>query len=248
MKRPRLANGFRIDVRETYASMSRRAAQILMAELERKPDLLLCASAGGTPTETYRCLARRAARDPGRFAGLRVVQIDEWLGLPDECAATCAADLRSHLLEPLRIRGERYVGFTSHAADPQAECGRIQRWLAANGPIDICLLGLGLNGHVAMNEPAPAAVPHPHVATLAPSSRTHALLSALQRKPRYGLTLGMGDILRSRKILLLVSGARKRVPLARLMQPRVTPRFPASFLWLHADATVLCDREAAAQA
>ena len=118
-------------------------------------------------------------------------------------------------------------------------------WLGKNGPIDICILGLGINGHVAMNEPAPAFTPGPHVAKLSRSSQRHPLLGGLAKKPRYGLTLGLGDILRSRKILLLVSGHHKHQPLKRLMQPRVSTQFPASFLWLHPNATVLCDREAA---
>jgi galactosamine-6-phosphate isomerase len=117
--------------------------------------------------------------------------------------------------------------------------------LAAKGPIDICILGLGLNGHVAMNEPAAASNPSTHVAKLAPSSRKHGMLRGLARKPAYGLTLGLGDILQSRKILLLVSGNNKRAALKRLMCPEVTSRFPASFLWLHSDATVLCDQEVA---
>jgi galactosamine-6-phosphate isomerase len=119
------------------------------------------------------------------------------------------------------------------------------RWLALNGPIDICILGLGENGHVAMNEPDRELNPGVHVAKLAPTSRRHALLQTLVKKPRYGLTLGVGDILRCRKALLLVSGSHKRRPFSRLLAPRVSTRFPASVLWLHQDATVLCDREAA---
>ena len=119
------------------------------------------------------------------------------------------------------------------------------RWLQANGPIDLCILGLGTNGHVAMNEPALAIVAHTHTARLAASSRRHALLRHLPKKPTDGMTLGMGEILWSRKILLLVSGRGKRAALEKLAEPNVTTRFPASLLWLHPDATVLCDRAAA---
>src|SRR5205823_1153862 len=103
------------------------------------------------------------------------------------------------------------------------ECGRIARWLAANGPIDICILGLGRNGHIAMNEPAQAMTPHAHVAKLTCVSQKHSLLRRLKKKPRCGLTLGMADILRSRKILLLVSGRHKRAALKKLLSPRITP-------------------------
>ena len=239
-------DGLKIQVADTYDAMSHAAADCICRELRQRPDLLLCVSAGATPTRAYELLAARCASEPGLFSQLRAVQIDEWGGLTPGEPATCDADLRTKILEPLGITRDRYKGFRTNATDPEAECGRIARWLAANGPIDVCILGLGSNGHVAMNEPAEAVVPHAHVAELAKSSRKHAMLEHLAKKPRYGFTLGMADILCSRRILLLVNGKRKRSALKRLTRPRVTPRFPASFLWLHPDATVLCDREAAA--
>jgi galactosamine-6-phosphate isomerase len=98
-----------------------------------------------------------------------------------------------------------------------------------------------------MNEPGDEQVPGVHVAKLARRSLQHGMLKQLAQKPRYGMTLGMGDILRSRKILLVVSGRHKRAVFKRLMQGPVTSSFPASFVWLHADVTVICDRDAAAQ-
>jgi galactosamine-6-phosphate isomerase len=218
----------------------------MIAELKRRPDLLLCASAGGTPTMAYERLAARRTRQPSLFRKMRVLQIDEWGGLPRENPASCEGDLQAKLLEPLGIGDERYRGFASDAADAPGECRRIARWLARNGPIDLCLLGLGVNGHVAMNEPAAMLTPHAHVARLARSSLKHAMLQPLKRKPRYGLTLGLGDILSSRKILLLASGPNKQAALKRLLEPCVSPRFPASLLWLHPHVTVLCDQAAAA--
>jgi len=226
--------------------MSQRAADLIVAELKRHPDLLLCASAGGTPTKTYELLAAERMRQPRLFKKMRVLQIDEWGGLAPGSPESCQADLQAKLLDPLGINAARYQGFTSDAADAPGDCERIARWLRRNGPIDLCLLGLGVNGHVAMNEPAPALTPHAHVARLARSSQKHAMLQRLKRKPRYGLTLGLGDILSSRKILLLASGQLKQAVLERLMEPRVNTKFPASFLWLHPDVTVLCDRSAAA--
>jgi len=234
-----------IHVAEDYETMSRWAEDLIAGELKRQPDLLLCASAGGTPTRTYEQLASRCKKQPRLFSKLRILQIDEWAGLPAGNPARCDSDLRTKLLEPLRIRKKYYFGFESSARNPDAECARVGRWLATNGPIDICILGLGVNGHVAMNEPADALIPGPHVAELTRSSQRHPLLQGILKKPRYGLTLGMGDILRSRKILLLVNGRHKRAALKRLMEPRVSTRFPASFLWLHPDATVVCDRQAA---
>jgi galactosamine-6-phosphate isomerase len=235
----------RLCVAKDYQAMSRWAADFIEADTKAKPDLLLCASAGASPTGTYEQLARRHEKGPKIFKRFRVVQIDEWGGLARGNPATCRTDLQTKLLEPLRIDANRFAGFISNAANPKSECTRITSWLARYGPIDICLLGLGLNGHIAMNEPADQFVPHVHVARLARRSLSHGMLKHLAKKPRYGLTLGMADILHSRRILLVVSGRAKRSVLKRLFEPHVSPRFPASFLWLHPDVTVICDREAA---
>jgi galactosamine-6-phosphate isomerase len=243
-----LPNGLGIQVLDTYEAMSRAAADLICRELMQRPNLLLCASAGATPTRAYELLAARYGHQPKPFARLRVLQIDEWGGLAPGAPATCAEDLRTKLLEPLGITRNRFTGFRTDSPDPEADCRRVGRWLVSHGPIDICILGLGTNGHVAMNEPAEVITPHVHVAALAESSRKHGMLKDLARKPSYGLTLGMADILRSRKILLLVSGKPKRPALKHLMKPEVTTHYPASFLWLHPDATVLCDREAAGPA
>jgi galactosamine-6-phosphate isomerase len=235
----------RIQIDKDYAAMSARAADFIVAELKRRPDLLLCASAGGTPTGPYEQLAARYVRQPHVFKKMRVVQIDEWVGPAPSHPATCRYDLQTKLLAPLRIERSRFRGYKSDAADPRREPRTMSQWLTKNGPIDICILGLGLNGHIAMNEPGDSLIPQAHVSKLTLQSQKHSMLATLKRKPRFGLTLGMADILSSRKILLLVSGPTKTAILKRTMQPKVTTRLPASFLHLHPDVTVLCDRAAA---
>jgi galactosamine-6-phosphate isomerase len=235
----------RIQIDKDYAAMSARAADFIVAELKQHPDLLLCASAGGTPTGPYEQLAVRYTRQPGLFKKMRVVQIDEWVGPPPTHSATCRYDLKTKLLTPLHIDSTRFRGYKSDAADPHREPKTMSEWLAKNGPIDICILGLGLNGHIAMNEPGDELVPQAHVSKLTSQSQKHAMLATLKPKPRQGLTLGMADILTSRKILLLVSGPTKTAILTRTLQPKVRTHLPASFLHLHPDVTVFCDRAAA---
>jgi galactosamine-6-phosphate isomerase len=224
--------------------MSRRAAEMILAELRRKPDLLLCAAAGSTPTRCYAWLAEARRRDAQAFSRLRVLKLDEWSGLPVDDPATCETYLRRHLIEPLGISEDRYVTFDSNAPDPQQECERVRARLAEQGPIDLCLLGLGVNGHLGLNEPAEALQPFMHVTALADSSRQHAMLKVAARRPEYGMTLGLAEILAARKVMLLVSGASKREPLARLRIRQISTVFPASLLWLHGDVTCFYDNDA----
>jgi galactosamine-6-phosphate isomerase len=227
-----------------YDDMSRRAARDIAREVRRKPDLLLGVATGDSPTGTYERLTRDRAKGRAAFGGIRVLALDEWIGLPAGHSVACATYVRDRILGPLGIPSARYQGFLSRARDRQAECRRVGSWLRRVGPMDLCILGLGRNGHLLMNEPAAYFEPEVHVARLAASTRQHPNLKAAGVSPRFGYTLGLADVLRSKRILLLVSGRHKKAPLQRMLEGRVTTGCPASFLWLHPDVTVHCDRAA----
>ena len=222
-------------------ALDRQAAALVWEATEAKPDLLICLASGETPTGAY----ARLAAAPERLAGARFIQLDEWVGLGADDPASCAAYLQRSLAGPLAVPPERWIGFRGDAPDALADCRRVEAALAEAGPIDLCILGLGRNGHLALNEPSDSFDPFCHVSTLDAQSRAHPMLSGTAGSVRQGLTLGLGDILRAQRILLLVSGSAKRAPLARLAARRVTPELPASFLWLHGDTTCLCDGAAA---
>jgi galactosamine-6-phosphate isomerase len=233
---------FGVFVQHDYEEMSLRAAKLLHAQVHEKPDLLLCAATGGTPTRTYRLFVeghREAA------ARLRVIALDEWGGLRRWEEGTCEQYLRNHLLNPLGVAAERFIGFRSDVADPGAECERVAAALDEHGPIDVCVLGLGTNGHVGFNEPAAALQPHAHAEQLSQPTLDHPMVRQHRDAVRCGMTLGMADILHSRSVLLLVNGAHKRDPLRRLLTGPISTDFPASFLWLHPDVTCVCDADAA---
>ena len=230
---------------DNHEEMSRQAAQRILGALRERPGLLLCAAGGSTPTRAYQLLAEHHARSPDGFGSLRVVKLDEWGGIPMDDPGSCESQLRAQLVEALRMSANRYFGFVSDPEDRELECARVRQRLVNEGPIDLCVLGLGANGHIGMNEPGPSLRLSAHVARLAEVSLRHPMLAKSRTAPTYGLTLGMAEILASGEILLLVSGAGKRQPLQRLMTRELTTEFPASFLWLHPNWTLFCDRDAA---
>jgi galactosamine-6-phosphate isomerase len=231
------------EIHANYDKMSRAAMRYLTGCLRQQPDALFCLATGGSPTLTYDLLAQKHGRAPELFRRLRILKLDDWGGLAMKDPGTSEQYLQRHLIQPLKL-GRRYFGFTSNPANPSRECARIHTWLQAHGPIDVCVLGLGLNGHLAFNEPAPFLQPHAHVARLSRASMNHSMVKLAQTRPKYGLTLGMADLLQARRILLLVSGKAKRGPLAQLLKGQITSQFPASYVWLHPDITVMCDRDA----
>lgn len=234
-----------IQVSADHDEMSRQAARHILDALSLQPNLLLTAAGGATPLRTYELLVESYHQNPEFFRRLRLLKLDEWGDLTVNDAGSCEAQLRLHLIDPLKIPAERYIGFDGAAPDPEAECERIRQRLAVEGPIDLCVLGLGLNGHIGLNEPGPILHPEAHVAQLTDSSMRHPMLAGSPKRPSYGLTLGMADLLASRRILLLVSGTAKRAALQRLLVKEISTDFPASFLWLHSNWMVYCDQDAA---
>ena len=233
-----------VKICENHEAMSMAAAGWITRQLDGKKRLLFCLATGSTPVRTYELVAPKARKSPALFDPLRVLKLDEWLGLPASDPGTCEAYLQRRVIRPWGISQRHFVRFGTNPRQPDKECKRIEDWLARNGPIDLCVLGLGSNGHLGFNEPGRALCPAVHRARLSEETRAHKMVSHSAFTPAYGLTLGMAEILQARQILLLVSGAHKRKPLHRLLQGEISTEFPASLLHLHARTTVLCDREA----
>ncbi|HEY6555314.1 MAG TPA: 6-phosphogluconolactonase, partial [Vicinamibacteria bacterium] len=191
----------RLEVVRDYEILSQRAEKRVLLALRETPSLRLGVATGATPARTYERLAERRKVEPDLFRAVSIVGLDEWLDLPAGHAGSCRRYIRERLLRPLGIPAARYQGFRPDAPSPAAEADRMSRWLARYGPLDLCVLGLGRNGHLLMNEPAIALPPLAHVARLAESTRKHTMLEGLASPPRRGLTLGLAEILRSRKVL-----------------------------------------------
>lgn len=234
----------RIEILPEPETASRRAADHLKSAWQRKNDLILCAATGDSPTLTYRYFVEdMRSKEPDRPLP-RLLKLDEWGGLAMDDPATCESYLQTHLIRPLNLPADRYVGFQSSTADPSADCRRVANWIQENGPIDACVLGLGRNGHLAMNEPGADPQMTCHVAALTESTLGHSMLGPARSRPMHGLTIGLAEILASREIILLVFGKAKAGPLARLFSRHTDREFPASFLWRHSNVLCLADTEA----
>jgi len=217
---------------------------MIVREIKKKPNLLLCAATGGSPTGTYNALGKEFQNQPSLFNQLQILKLDEWGGIPMSYPTTCESYLQTHVIQPLQIPASRYTGFLSNPENPDKECTRVQNILDKKGPIDICILGLGMNGHLALNEPDEYLQAHCHVAKLSAQSQQHQMFVEMQEKPKYGLTLGMSDILQSKMILILINGSKKKEIVQKFLSKKITSSVPASFLWLHPNVTCLIQNDA----
>ena len=242
---PILPCPFRIVPSRDHETLSRAAADAILDLIRRQPDALLILATGQSPARTYEILAAHGRSEPALFKAVRILKLDEWGGLAMDDPGTCETYLRRLLIDPLGIGPDRFVGYHSQPASPEEECARIREWLSEEGPADACILGVGLNGHLGLNEPAESLTLWPHRTELAAESRQHGMLRDARDTPSFGLTLGLADILNSNEILVLISGATKRTQLDRLLRPDISSHFPASMLWLHRRVTLFVDAQAA---
>jgi galactosamine-6-phosphate isomerase len=225
-----------------YQEMSAKAAELVHSIVITKPDALLCCATGHSPTGLYVNMVNDAKSTPHLFDQIRILQLDEWLGLSKDSSLSCNAYLKAQLIDPLSIDGDRSYSFDTQTDDMEAECHRVEAIIEKSGPIDICILGLGKNGHLGFNEPADHLKYQTHIATLSTETVNHDMVKKEPSPLKHGLTIGMKGIMSSRKIILLVSGEGKAVIFKEWQKRRITPRLPASFLCLHSDLYVFIDK------
>lgn len=232
--------------RGAAAALARRVVGAVSAN----PRLVLGLPAGRTPIPFYDELVRLCARGAVDLSRVTAFNVDEFLGLPAQHPSSYRSFLTRHLLARLPVGPRRVYLIDGATAAPDRECARYERAIARAGGIDFLILGLGVNGHIAFNEPGPALVARTHRTRLTLASRrANAPLfrGRVPDVPQEALTMGMATILQARRIAVLVTGREKAGIVRRMVDGAVTPWVPASFLQLHAAVEVLLDRAAAAR-
>ena len=225
---------------ENYAALSEKAAYLIALEVKQNPELMFCAATGGSPTGMYAEMAKGKAL----YAKMQVIKMDEWGIIPLSHPDSCETYLKKHLLGPLEISNDRYTSFDTAPEVVEAECKRISQFIQANGPLDICILGLGKNGHIAFNEPAEVLNPDFQKAILAESTIAHETGLSAGEEPASGLCVGMEGIMQSKKIIFLITGKGKQEAVKRIMERKIGTDCPASFLWMHPNVECLIDSSA----
>jgi glucosamine-6-phosphate deaminase len=240
----RLPDAVQIIVVENAADLAQRAANEIALEIALKPDICLLAATGNTPMGTYAELAARRAAGKLEVSKLRIAQLDEYLGVGDDDPRSLFGWLESSLSGPLGVTTERLVRFHGNAADADEDCRDFEAGIAAWGGIDLAVLGLGPNGHLGFNEPPSMPDSPTRALDLTPESlESNAPYWNGLAVPRRAVTAGMNLILASGRVLLLVSGTRKRDILRRTLLEPPTADVPASLL-RGGNLTVIADRAA----
>ena len=236
----------RIYVGKNYEEMSRIAANVLSAQVTMKHDCVLGLATGSTPIGTYKVLAERCAKGDLDFSQVKSINLDEYVGLSGDHDQSYRYFMNTNLFDHINIDKANTNVPNGLAEDVEAECARYNQVINTLGPIDIQVLGMGHNGHIGFNEPAEAFPLKTNLVDLQESTinANSRFFASRDDVPKQAITMGIGAIMKAKKILVVVSGEGKADIVAKAFAGPVTPHVPASILQLHPDVVLVGDEAA----
>ncbi|MBR5475172.1 MAG: glucosamine-6-phosphate deaminase [Lachnospiraceae bacterium] len=229
-----------------YADMSRKAANIMAAQITLKKDSVLGLATGSTPIGLYRCLIEKYNQGDLDFSQVRSVNLDEYLGLEKEHDQSYYYFMYENLFKHVNIPADATHLPDGTNADAEAECKRYHDLIMGMGGIDIQLLGIGNNGHIGFNEPSDVFEECVHCVELTESTiQANARFFASEAEvPRRAITMGIGEIMAAKTVLVVASGKAKAEAVKGLISGPITPQLQASALRLHPNAILVADEDA----
>ncbi len=234
---------------DSYEAMSKEAAKLIAAQMIAKPNSILGLATGSSPIGTYKELIRMNEAGEIDFSDITTVNLDEYVGLPRENDQSYYYFMNDNLFNHVNIDKARTHVPSGMAADAEAECSGYEALIQSLGGVDLQLLGLGHNGHIGFNEPDVDFSKVTHCVDLQESTiqANKRFFASIDDVPRKAYTMGIGTIMRAKKIVMVVSGADKADIVCKAFAGPVTPSVPASILQFHPDVTIICDAAAYAK-
>lgn len=236
----------RIYQAKDYQEMSRKAANIISAQVIMKPDAVLGLATGSTPIGTYRQLIDWYNKGDLDFSEIRTVNLDEYKGLSADNDQSYAYFMRTNLFDHVNINPENTNIPNGLEPDIDTECNRYNAVIRSLGGIDLQLLGIGNNGHIGFNEPGEAFEKETHCIKLTENTiqANARFFENIDDVPKYAYTMGIKNIMQARSILLVASGASKAEALYNSLFGPISPAVPASILQLHNNVSIVADEAA----
>jgi glucosamine-6-phosphate deaminase len=236
----------RIICAKDYKEMSEMAADVIGAQVLLKPDAVLGLATGSTPIGTYEELVRRYEAGRLDFSKIKTVNLDEYRGLTRDNDQSYYYFMHSHLFDHININKNNTK--VPDGMEPDAiKAGQDYENIIKNyGGIDLQLLGLGNNGHIGFNEPCDEFIDKTHVVDLTESTieANKRFFASADDVPKQAYTMGIGSIMRAKRVLMIVSGKGKADIVKEAFFGPITPKVPASILQLHNDFILIGDAEA----
>ena len=229
-----------------YADMSRKAANIISAQIIIKPNSVLGLATGSTPEGTYKQLVEWYKKGDLDFSQVKAVNLDEYKGLSKDNDQSYAYFMRKHLFDHVNIDINNTFIPNGLEEDSKKECSRYNQVIKSLGGVDLQLLGIGGNGHIGFNEPGEAFEKETHCVKLTDDTikANSRFFSSLDLVPKFAYSMGIKSIMQAKSILLVASGKSKADALYKTIYGEIIPSVPASILQLHNNVTIVADDDA----
>lgn len=238
----------RVIVLENALEISKQASDMIIKQIEKDHGSVIGFATGASPVETYKRIIERYENGEVSLKHITTFNLDEYVGLDRENVNSYFYFMKDNLFGKTDVNFDKVNFLSGKAENIEEECERYYNKIKECGGIDMQILGIGTNGHIGFNEPGDKFADRPFAVKLTQStidSNRKYFEAVGDTMPEYALTMGIGDIMRSRKILLIATGESKAKAVKALVEGEVTSECPASILQLHADVTVFLDKESA---
>ncbi|MCL1820550.1 MAG: glucosamine-6-phosphate deaminase [Oscillospiraceae bacterium] len=232
-----------------YNEVSRLGAFMFAQQIWSKPDSVLGFATGGTPVGMYRYLVDMYKDGMVDFSAVTTFNLDEYYPMSKSHKQSYDYFMWDNLFSHINVKRENVFLPNGGAADAQKACDEYEHKLTLHGGVDLQLLGIGNNGHIAFNEPCDELHVKTHVIELTEDTieANARFFDSRDDVPRKALTMGLGSIMKARRIVMLITGKAKTPVVKQMFSGMITPQIPASLLQLHPDVTVVLDTEAAGE-
>jgi glucosamine-6-phosphate isomerase len=230
---------------DSYSELSVKTAEQIAAIISKKPDALLCFPAGETSVGTFSHLIELNKTGKISFKQCRIVGLDEWANLGEMSNENCFSFLKKHLFNFIDYSDENLCFFNGESTELEQECIKTDNFIKKYGPIDMILLGVGMNGHLGLNEPGTSPDLYSHIVNLDKTTKiVGQKYFSSEVKLTSGISLGLKYIMEAKTVILQINGAKKAEVARRLIDSKISPAFPASIVKSHLNAFLLLDKEA----
>ena len=237
----------RIIVCENYEEVSKKAAQMILSQVTLKPNSVLGLATGSTPIGMYENLVRLNKKGEIDFSEVRTFNLDEYYNLPKNNDQSYHYFMHKNLFDHINIKPENVHIPNGMTDDIDAECERYDELIKESGGVDIQVLGIGNNAHIGFNEPTINFEKGTHLVQLEDSTieANSRFFDNIEDVPKKAITMGVGSIFKSKKIMLIATGENKAEAIYNTVYGKVVPEVPASILQFHNDIVLILDKEAA---
>ena len=227
-------------------AMSKATAGLVVDQILQKPDSLLCFPSGESPTVVLKYLVQYGLEGRVDFSRCRFVGLDEWLGMDENDEGSCKHYLYSNFFNPLKINPEQITFFDGLAENPDLECERMNQYIQENGPIDLMMVGLGMNGHIGLNEPGADFHSYAHITGLDPVTVEVAQKYFTKTTELSGgITLGLRHFQEAKTAVLIVAGEKKADIVSKILTEEISDKIPGTIVRSHINSVVFLDEAAA---